>query len=294
MKKIFFTGIFIIFLFGISFPQCNYFRVFHYSGKVYASSTNKKKLIVPGQVFKRGEILSLETGSQVILFDSTGNPVVLYQKGNYSFSQVQTICSESGNAITKKYFQFIWSRMTEEKKKEGNTINASVTRGRKLLMMFPADSTLLVTDKVYFQWNPVSGSDKYYITILDPSGKTINVKTVADTIFLWTPETSKLVSGKIYYWYVTDIPYPPGDPVKYSFSFAGDKQKESYSTELNELRKQLNYTPAVNSLLLAGFFEQNHLFREAYIKYREALVASPGDSVIQKTVNNFMKRRIVR
>jgi len=161
-------------------------------------------------------------------------------------------------------------------------------------MMFPADSTLLVTDKVYFQWNPVSGSDKYYITILDPSGKTINVKTVADTIFLWTPETSKLVSGKIYYWYVTDIPYPPGDPVKYSFSFAGDKQKESYSTELNELRKQLNYTPAVNSLLLAGFFEQNHLFREAYIKYREALVASPGDSVIQKTVNNFMKRRIVR
>jgi hypothetical protein len=294
MKKIFFTGIFILLLYGISFPQCNCFRVFHYSGKVYTSSPNKKKLVVPDQVIKREEILFLETGSQVILFDSTGNPVVLYQKGNYTFSRLQTLCSEFGNAITKKYFQFIWSRMTEEKKKEGNTINASVTRGKKLLMMLPVDSTLLVTDKVYFQWKPVPGSKKYYLTILDPSGKAIFDKTVADTTFLWIPEFGKWVSGKMYYWYVTDIPYPTADPEKYSFSFADNKQNESYLTELNELRKQLHYTPAVNFLLLAGFFEQKRLFREAYISFHEALSASPGDTVIQKAVNNFMKRKVVR
>jgi hypothetical protein len=294
VKKIFFTGIFLINLYSISFSQCNYFSVFHYSGKVYTSSANKKQPVILNQVIKKEETLSLETSAQVILFDSTGDPVVLYQKGNYPFSQLQTICSESGNSITKKYFQFIWSQMIEEKKKEGNTINASVTRGMKLLMMLPADSCLLLTDRVYFQWKSVPGSDKYYLTILDSTGKVINVKTIADTTYLWAPETSNLVSGKTYYWYVTDISYPPADPVKYSFSFADIKQKESYLTELNELRKQLNYTPAVNSLLLAGFFEQNHLFREAYIEYRDAIVAYPGDTVIQKEVNNFMKRRIVR
>jgi hypothetical protein len=292
MKKVFFTWILCLLLSHISFAQCNYFRVFHYSGKVNAGIATIKKPVAPGQVIRHGESLFLETGSQVVLFDSTGNAVVLYQKGNYPFSQLQTLCSESGNSITKKYFQFIWSRMTEEKKKEGTTIYASVTRGKKVLMQIPIDSTLLLTDKVFFSWKPVAGSKKYYLTVLNPSGKSILVNTIADTTFLWVPDTGKLVRGKAYSWHVTDIPYQTADAETHSFTFATGEQKKSCTSELDELRGQLHYSPAINALVLAGFFEQKNMFREAYIEYSEALTASPGDTVIRKTVNDFMKRKI--
>ncbi|MCX6250189.1 MAG: hypothetical protein NTX61_05495 [Bacteroidetes bacterium] len=290
MKKILLTGIFILLFCGFTFSQCNSFKVFHYSGKVYASHTNKKQPVVLDQVIKGGSV-SLETSAQLIMFDSTGKPVVLDQKGNYSFRQLQTKCAESDNSITAKYFHFIWSCMYEEKKKNRNTPNASVTREENLLMIFPIDGSLIIADSVTFLWNRRPGITEYYITILDPSGKTITASTVTDTIFTWFPETGKLVSGKMYHWSVSVDRYPPVDPVRYSFSLAGNTQKKSYSAELNKFRKLLNYTPAINSLLLAGFYEQKNLFGEAYNSYHKALVASPGDSVIRKVVNDFMKRQ---
>jgi hypothetical protein len=270
------------------FSQCETFRVFHLSGTVYKNSETIRTNIIIDDVLKNTDIF-LEDNSHLILFSTEGVPVSLNQKGNYRFKDLQNICFKPDKSITDTYFGYIWDCITGKEVYEKDTIRAYTSRGKDIMMKFPCDSSVIISARVTFSWISIHNVETYYFKLADPAGRIVLDTALTDTSYSWFPDKEQASREGYYHWIVGVDENHPVNAVSFRFQFADKNWIVQYNKELEELNSGLYFNPAINMLLLAGFYDRHYLFQEAYESYSKALKMMPENINIIKMYSNFMQ-----
>jgi Tfp pilus assembly protein PilF len=76
----------------------------------------------------------------------------------------------------------------------------------------------------------------------------------------------------------------------YAIQRVNSEDSQEYSVELEALRSSLDENSAISALILAEFYEQNHLILDALTSYEHAIQTAPDIDYFQQAYKEFLMR----
>lgn len=291
MKKVF-LALVILFLLNIAlFAQEKGFYAFDVKGKVYAKDKGTEKLVVRKQSLTVTTALIVKENSSVVLFrESDGVPITLKTPGNYNNKKLMELADAAKPNVTGCFLDFCKTEILKDHDKGINKGTGVVSRGPgDFPMLLPPESSLIIDLSVTFCWIKNGTSKKTYFIITDSANNQLMKIITTDTSVTVFPYSSGLSEGRTYYWIVSDKINPNNEDVRYSFRLSSTEHNMEIIKKLDEFKRSLIFSEDVNMLMLARFYEENSLFREALETYRNAILKFPGNENITTYYNKFLK-----
>lgn len=274
------------------YGQDNGFYAFDIKGDVYFKDKGVEKPAVRKSSVSKTCSVIIKANSSVILFrEADGVPVNLKSAGVYNYKKLMELADASKPNVTSYFLDFCKTEIIKSHDKEINKGAGVVNRGKgDYPMLFPPDSSIIIDLALQFFWKPVSNSKKTYLIISDADYNHILKISSPDTTITVYPFSSRLEEGKTYFWIVTDKMNPLNDEFRYSFKISTTKQNIALVKKLEEFNKSLKFDDETNALLLARFYEENYLYREAYETYKAAVIKYPSNENIAGYYKIFLKK----
>jgi len=289
-KQIITCVLFILLLILEARSQCDTLHVFHISGRAFIQKDQITHDISKGELLIKPNIM-LKDHSQVILFNRNGTSIVLDQGGFYSYADIQERCQTPKFNLLGRYLDFIWNGLTEKKVEGNQKVQAAISRGEEILMELPFDSTIILSNEIFFSWKSEPEHLEYLLEIRDPNNRKVLVKDlVNDTFYLWIPEPTSIISNEYYSWVVTTEAKIPTNIMRYTFMIADTTWKAGVNLMLTTLEQTKIDDLIINELVRAKFFEENYLYLEAYQSYMNLLKEYPGQKEANALLNRFLNK----
>src|SRR5690606_33545669 len=136
---------------------------------VYKASGFSNTEIQPQFSLKKGALVSkadkvtITKGSSLTLIDKSGHVYTVKEAGAFSFKELLSHKETSEKtSVTAGYFKYVWEELTNSGKSK--TVIGGVFRGEKL-MLFPIDSSKIVSHQLSFKWKTDSLHTSYFLFI---------------------------------------------------------------------------------------------------------------------------------
>lgn len=202
MEKLFIKVVFFLLLFQITAAQES-LCVYKVNGTV---TLNKKaKSLTKGVLIQKNDNIKLSSKSKLILIDDKGSVFELNKPGSYAFSTIlKNKKNTESSGLTAKYFSFIWSELTNEKK--GKKAIAGVFRG-DVLMQYPLNNALIGGLKVIFKWNNDLGTSQYLFISNQDDEVLLKIETNSNEMGFYL-DNEIFINEKILKWAVTNDEFP--------------------------------------------------------------------------------------
>ncbi|WP_445908660.1 hypothetical protein [Yeosuana sp.] len=235
MEKLFIKVVFFLLLFQITAAQES-LCVYKVNGTV---TLNKKtKSLSKGMLIQKKDNIKLSSKSKLILIDDKGSVFALNKPGSYTFKTILTSKKNTeSSALTAKYFSFIWSELTNEKK-EKKAI-AGVFRGN-VLMKYPPNNASIEGLKIIFKWeNDLETSQYLFICNLEDK-LLLKIETKSNEMGFYL-DNEIFENEKNLKWVVTNEEFPNLKNIPfYSFKTLTYDEYEQIIKEHQSLIDELN------------------------------------------------------
>ena len=289
MKSILTLALIIVLFQAGVHSQCDTLTVFHVSGRAFIQKDRTTHDLFKGESLFKSNIM-LKEHSQLILFNKSGESVVLEKPGFYTFNDIQEQCRQPKKSLLNRYLSFVWDGLTEKKTDGNQKIQAAITRGEEFLMKYPFDSPVIISPEILFCWRSIPAHPVYTFEIRDASNRKILGKTIEnDTTFTWQPDSSFLANAGYYTWVVSAEPRIPDNMMRFTFEIVDEPWKEEFNQKLTKLQKELVFDEPMNSLILAKFYEENYLYGEAFQLYKKIINEYPDQQEARELSNSFLE-----
>ncbi|SKC40230.1 hypothetical protein [Ohtaekwangia koreensis] len=248
--------------------------------------------IKTGASLKSGDELKLSDNSYIGLMHVTGKPIELKQAGSYKVADLSSKIS-GGSSVLNKYTDFILSSNSTEAKKNRLSATGAVHRGEAtaIQILLPENQHAdIYNSSVAISWEASKVEGPYIVVINNMFGE--------ELAKIETPESSIRVD-------LSDAKYATENAVLVQVAAKADPnkksaeklikkltqpQKDKIKISLGEIQNNVSEQTALNKLLLAGFYEEHHLYIDAVAAYEDAIRLAPDVAFYKESYDDFLIR----
>ena len=206
-------------------------------------------------LLQKKDNIKLSSKSKLILIDDKGSVFELNKPGSYTFSSIlKNKKNTESSGLTAKYFSFIWTELTNEKK-EKKAI-AGVFRG-DVLMQYPPNNASIGGLKVVFKWNNDLESSQYLLICNMKDELLLKIETNSNEMGFYL-DNEIFENEKDLKWAVTNDEFPNLKNIPF-YSF-----KTLTYDEFEQIKKE--HQSLIDELISLGLTQEeiNETFCESY------------------------------
>jgi hypothetical protein len=299
--------ILLVFAWSSSFAANEIFRVLAAKGETMVQRDGKgswSKLITGNQLFGKDNI-KINNGAYLGLVHSKGRTLELKKAGTYSASELAKEIVNKNTKVSEKLANYVMSQVGASKdiigdndyRKNMSTTGAversiqtdALNQGSKIYANCPKRISVIGTE-VNFSWSKAKDGNEYEYILTDRFDRPEFTKIIKDTIITINAKELKLNKDEYYFWKVRLTSNPDIKSDEICFSFLSDKKSNSIKDTVRLLKEDVGDDNAPAKVLLAGFYEQNYLIKEADKAYNEAIKLAPDVEEYQNMYKEFLMR----
>lgn len=268
------------------------FKVLANKGGNEVKSGDAWQPLKTGAILKGTDELKLAENSYVGLVHSSGKPKELKEAGNYKVSDIEKSVG-TGNSVINKYTDFILSSNSAEAKKNKLSATGAVHRGEAsaIQIMLPENQhSGIYNTAAVISWESSKVPGPYVVQMNNMFGEEIvKVETPESMLKIDLSDPKFAAENAI----LVQV-YSKADPSKKSVEklikklSPADQQKIKLS--LDEIMGDVAEQTALNKFILAGFYEENHLFIDAVAAFEEAIRLAPDVPSYKEAYDDFLIR----
>lgn len=270
------------------------FKVLANKGVNEVKSGDTWQPIKTGATLMSTDELKLADNSYVGLVHATGKPMELKQAGNYKVADLAAKVG-SGTSVLNKYTDFILSSNSAEAKKNKLSATGAVHRdleaANSIQIMLPENQhSGIYNSAAVISWEAGKLEGPFIVVINNMFGE--------ELVKVETPESLLRIE-------LTDPKFADQDAVLVQVFQKSDPSKKSaeklikklsptdqnrIQASLGEIMSDVSEQTALNKFILAGFYEENHLFIDAVAAYEEAIRLAPDVAEFKEAYDDFLIR----
>jgi len=268
------------------------FKVLANKGANEVKSGEAWQPIKTGATLQLSDEIKLSENAYIGLVHKTGKPLELKAPGSIKVADLASRVS-GGTSVLNKYTDFILSSNSAEAKKNKLSATGAVQRGESndIQIMLPENQhSGIYNSAAVISWESHKAEGPYIVTINNMFGEELAQIETPETqlqVELTDPkfagENAILVSV-----------FSKADPSKKSAEKLIKKlspaEKERVKVSLGEIMGEVSEQTALNKFILAGFYEENHLFIDAVAAYEEAIKLAPEVPSYKEAYDDFLIR----
>jgi hypothetical protein len=277
-----------------SFAQTGFvFKVLATSGSVEIKTADSWKALKSGASLFEADEIKLVGKAYVGLIHTSGRSKELMKGGVYKAKDLAKTMV-AGPSVMGKYVDFILSKNTDEAKQNRLIAVGSVTRTsfrEDILIYLPENQHAdILNNKVVVKWESKSDTPgPFRMTIQNLSGdKLLVIESSAPAIFL-DLSRAELKSDS---YFLVDIKnmndLSLGSP-QYLIKRL-QKADQQFNDQVALIKQEMKEESAMNKIILAGFYEDNHLLIDAIATYEEAIELAPEVPFYREAYEEFLLR----
>lgn len=288
MKTKFFSAAIALIVYTAGFGQDYAFKVLVNKGKNEVKSGANWEPVKVGASLRSADELKVSDNAYVGLIHATGKPLEVKSAGKYKVADLSAKVG-TGASVLNKYTDFILS--SAQKKNNNLAATGAVHRGLDNIKVYlPRASSYVYSDTISIEWE---------------KDKTISPPYVVTFTSLFGDELDKVeTSNNSISLNLNDAKFANENDIMVKVASKKDKQeseiytlrkfsrsdKEKVRAAFSEVQAQTADKTALNSLIRAGFFEQNKLLPDAASAYQKAIALEPGVQAYQEAYEAFLLR----
>lgn len=273
-----------------SFAQSYQFKVLVNKGKNEVRSGATWQPVKAGTSLMANDELKVSENSYVALVHVSGQPLEVKQPGKYTVAKLSAELKNSPT-VMKKYTDFILS--SNEAKKSNLTATGAVHRGPagiELYLPGKAGNPTVFNPVVLLGWNTENLNGPYQVvitTFFDDELATYSTDENFVQINLDAPEFQNETNLKVKVISKTDRK-DSGD--EFALKRTSGKESQRVKGLLSEFTSSPLEETALNSYLLAGFYEKNNLLVDTSSAYLRAINLAPDVQEYRDAYTQFLLR----
>jgi len=279
-----------VFVAQVTFAQQFAFKVLVSKGKNEVKSGGSWQPIKVGTQLKKADEIRLSPNAYLGLMHHEGKPLELKEAGAHKVTSLEEKLEKGGSSVVAKYTDYILSSNNS-----ANTLKATgaVHRGPENIEVFLPTApsfTVVYGDEVILSWNKLDMKGPFEVTLSNPFGdilKELNSSTNSVTINLADRDFQHEDNIMIKVFSKTDNKVSPDQLMVKRLSRA---DKERVKKQLDEIATLTEEETALNSLIMAGFFESQNLLIDAATAYQKAAALAPDVQEYQAYFTSFLVR----
>jgi hypothetical protein len=288
MKTKFLSIVITLVIYTTAFGQDYAFKVLVNKGKNEIKSGANWEPVKVGTSLKSADELKVTDNAYVGLIHVSGKPLEVKSAGKYKVVDLSAKVG-TGASVLNKYTDFILSSATQKK---GNlSATGAVHRGVDNIQIYlPRSSSYVYSDTVSIEWEKDKAMGPPYVVTftslfgdelhkVETSDNSVSIN-LNDAVFANENDIMVKVTSK----------KDKKDSEIHTLRKFSKAEKEKVRTAFSEIQAQTAGKTALNSLIQAGFFEQNKLLADASSAYQKAIKLEPGVQAYQEAYEAFLLR----
>ncbi len=264
LKKTLFI-LFITFIHFFTFAQNQLFMVIATSGSIKLIQENNYHNLKSGDKLDQRQSIILPANAYVSMIHKTGKTLELKVAGTYSVkSLVDKIGAVNQNtAWVSQYADFIIKNTIElNTQQKDYNVTGSILRSAHLLSSLPNEIHVLKNIPFSFQWVQfISEKDTFEVKITNPFDETLYKKIATPGLINLDLSKAPLNYNDPFHMlklYSTHK-YKHDKSLSVKFSLIKKSEEQKIINELKRLKEELKEENAINSLMIASFYESKGL-----------------------------------
>lgn len=265
------------------------FKVMANKGSNEIKSGDAWQPIKTGASLKSTDELRLADNAYIGLIHASGKPLELKQAGNYKVAELASSIS-GGSSALNKYTDFILSSNTDEKKNKlsatGAVHRAAETSAIKV--MLPENQySGVYNSEVVINWDGSKVAAPYVVTVQNIFEEVLEKIETSETklrIDLSQPKFSEYSAVLVE---VSSKSDAKQNSKQYVIKKLTSTDHQNVNKLLDDIMGEVSEQTALNSFILAGFYESQGLLIDAITAYEHAVKIEPA---YQDDYDNFLIR----
>jgi hypothetical protein len=252
--------------------------------------------LLVGKKLLKGDKITLEENGYLGLAHKNGKTIELKKAGTYEVNKLAGEVSAQNASTTKKYVDYLAGEMGkgEEEDMAKNrykymAVTGSVERGTNEIALFApsADKGVdILNHSVLLKWEPETNTKTYVVQITNLFGEVLHTEeTNNNSLVLHLDNKNEKI-------YVVKVSSKENAEIfkELRVSYLSANKNADLNKQLKELKAQLGEENALNSLVLASFYEDHKLYLEAIQAYENAIRQEPEVDDYQIAYGLFLER----
>ncbi len=276
----------------ISNAQDYAFKVLANKGTNEVKSGSDWRPLKTGAALKKEDELKVSENGYVGLVHASGKPVELKKAGPYSVADLASDVS-GGTSVLTKYTDFILSSNSAEAKKNRLSATGAVHRGdaSAIRVLLPENQhSGLYNQSAVINWDGSKVQGPYMVSIKSMFDEELFKFETSETSVQIDLSDPKLAEETAVLVEISSKADPSQTSKQHLIKKLTPDEQKNVANSLNEILGNVREQTALNKFILAGFYEENHLFIDAIAAYEEAIKLAPDVPTYQEAYDEFLLR----
>lgn len=265
------------------------FKVMANKGSNELKSGDAWQPIKTGASLKSTDELRLADNAYIGLIHASGKPLELKQAGNYKVSELASSIS-GGSSALNKYTDFILSSNADEKKNKLSATGAvhRAAEASAIKVMLPENQySGIYNSEVVINWDGSKVSAPYVVTIQNIFEDVLEKIETSETKLRIDLSQSKFSEYSAVLVEVSSKTDAKQNSKQYVIKKLTSTDQQNVNKLLSDIMGEVSEQTALNSFILAGFYESQGLLIDAITSYEHAVKIEPA---YQEDYDNFLIR----
>lgn len=276
----------------VSFGQDYAFKVLANKGANEVKSGADWRPVKTGAALKKEDMIKVTENAYMGLVHASGKPVEIKKAGNYSVAELAASVSE-GTSVLNKYTDFILSSNSAEAKKNRLSATGAVERGdaKAIRVLLPENQhSGIYNQSAVINWDGSKVSGPYIVSIKSMFDEDLFKFETMETSVQIDLSDPKLKDETAVLVEISSKADPSQNSKQHLIKKLTPEEQKNVKHSLDEILGQVREQTALNKFILAGFYEENHLFIDAIAAYEDAIKLAPDVPTYQEAYDDFLLR----
>jgi hypothetical protein len=268
------------------------FKVLASKGANEVKSGEDWRPIKPGAGLKSQDELKVVENGYIGLVSSNGMPLELKEAKTYSVAELAANAT-GGTSVLNKYTDFILSSNSAEAKKNRLSATGAVHRGdaSAIKVLLPENQhSGIYNQSAVINWDGSKVQGPYIVKINSMFDEELFKFETSETSIQIDLSDPKLAEETAVLVEISSKANPGQSSKQHLIKKLTPEEQKNVKHSLDEILGQVREQTALNKFILAGFYEENHLFIDAIAAYEEAIKLAPDVPTYQEAYDEFLLR----
>ena len=281
-----------IFVSFLSFGQGYTFKVLANKGANEINRGGEWSALKTGASLNDNDEVKLSGNAYIGLVHASGKTLELKEPGTHKVAALASKINVSGSSVASKYADFVLSKMSAEGKKNKLSATGAVSRGSEdAIKIFMPNSVGVFNQKPILMWSEVDGENvSYTLTFKSMFEDELLKVTTSDPFYQINLNDEKLSGENVILVSVASTTNEETKSGTHAIKRLPKADAQKVQNTLNELLNSVNERNALNTYILAGFYEENNLMVDALTSYLKAMEMAPGVESYKEAYEEFLIR----
>jgi hypothetical protein len=279
---------------SFAFAQDYAFKVMANKGSNEIKSGDAWQPIKTGASLKSTDELRLADNAYIGLIHASGKPLELKQAGNYKVAELASSIS-GGSSALNKYTDFILSSNADEKKNKLSATGAvhRAAESSAIKVMLPENQySGVYNNEVVINWDGSKVAAPYIVTVRNIFEDVLDKVETSETrlrLDLAQPKFSEFNAVLVE---ISSKADSKQNSKHYVIKKLSTADHQNVNKLLDDIMGEVSEQTALNSFILAGFYESQGLLIDAITAYEHAVKIEPAymDDYDNFLIRNGLKR----